>query len=200
MKEPIILIGGGGHCKSCIDVIEQEGKYQIAGVVDLPEKQGQSVMGYAVLGTDGDLPELVRTYPNVLITLGQIKTPERRIALFEKTLEMGVRFPVIRSPLAYISPHAEIGEGTIVMHHVLVNAGARVGANCIINTKALLEHDAVIEDHCHIATAAIVNGGVRVGAGTFVGSNSVMKENILVDQNSVIGCGVKIIKTANANF
>ncbi|MFO8090861.1 MAG: hypothetical protein R6U13_13555 [Desulfatiglandaceae bacterium] len=80
MKQSILLVGGGGHCKSCIDVIEQEGKYQIAGIVDLPEKQGQSVMGYAVLGTDGDLPELVRTYPNVLITLGQIKTPERRIS------------------------------------------------------------------------------------------------------------------------
>jgi len=86
------------------------------------------------------------------------------------------------------------------MHHALINAGARVGRNCIINTKALVEHDAVIEDHCHIATGAVINGGGRVGKGTFVGSNSVIKENILVDQNSVIGCGVRIIKTANANF
>ena len=52
-------------------------------------------------------------------------------------------------------------KGTIVMHHALVNAGAKVGANCIINTKALIEHDAVVEDHCHIATAAIVNGGCQ---------------------------------------
>jgi len=104
MKEKIILIGGGGHCKSCIDVIEQEGRFPIAGIVDLPQKQGQSVLGYAVLGTDEDLPELVRTYPNVLITLGQIKTPERRISLFKKLLEMGAHFPVIHSPLAYISP------------------------------------------------------------------------------------------------
>ncbi len=51
----ILLIGGGGHCKYCIDVIKQGGKYQIAGVVDLPEKQGQSVLGYAVLGTGEDL-------------------------------------------------------------------------------------------------------------------------------------------------
>ena len=190
----ILLIGGGGHCKSCIDVIEQEGKYQIAGIVDLPEKQGQSVLGYAVLGTDEDLPELARTCPNVLITLGQIKTPERRISLFKKLLEMGANFPVIRSPLAYISHHAEVAEGTIVMHQALINAGAKVGSNCIINNKALIEHDAIIEDHCHIATGAIINGGVRVGTGTFFGSNAVCKEYIEIGENAVIGCGAKIIK------
>ncbi|MBI4645951.1 MAG: acetyltransferase, partial [Bacteroidia bacterium] len=30
-KQKIILIGGGGHCKACSDVIETEGKYNIAG-------------------------------------------------------------------------------------------------------------------------------------------------------------------------
>ena len=36
MKE-IILIGGGGHCKSVIDVIELEGQFLIGGIVDRPE-------------------------------------------------------------------------------------------------------------------------------------------------------------------
>jgi len=189
MKESILLIGGGGHCKSCIDVIELEGTYQIAGIVDFPEKRGQQVLGYPVIGSDEELPELLRTYPNVLITLGQIKTPDRRIALFQSLLKMGARFPVIQSPLAYLSPHAQIGEGTIVMHYALINAGARVGANCIINTKALVEHDAVIEDHCHIATGAIVNGGTTVGEGTFIGSQAVTKEYISIPKNTIIPFG-----------
>ena len=145
----ILLIGGGGHCKSCIDVIEREGKYQIAGIVDLPEKRGQSILGYPVLGCDDDLPELIQSYPNVLITLGQIKAPARRIKLFDYLKSIGAMFPVIQSPLAYISPHAQVADGTIIMHHALINAGAQVGS--IINTKALVEHDAVIEDHCHIS-------------------------------------------------
>jgi sugar O-acyltransferase (sialic acid O-acetyltransferase NeuD family) len=200
MKEQIILIGGGGHCKSCIDVIEQEGRFAIVGIVDQAEKIVEKVLGYPVIGTDADLPDLLKSFPNVLITLGQIKTPERRISLFKKLLEMGAHFPVILSPQAYVSHHAEVAEGTIVMHHALINAGARVDRNCIINTKSLVEHDAVIEDHCHIATGAVINGGGRVGKGSFVCSNSVIKESILVDQNSVIGCGEKIIKTANTNF
>jgi sugar O-acyltransferase (sialic acid O-acetyltransferase NeuD family) len=155
MKKQIILIGGGGHCRSCIDVVEQEGKYEIAGIVDIPEKRGQQVLGYSVIGSDDDIPELIRTYPNVLITFEQIKTPERR-ALFESLLNMGARFPVIQSPMAYVSPHARVGEGTIVMHRALINAGARVGRNCIINTNALVECDVIIEDHCHVSTNAVV--------------------------------------------
>ncbi len=194
MKEKIILIGGGGHCKSCIDVIEQAGTFQIAGIVDLPEKLQQKILGYEIIATDDDLPDLVKQYRYFFITIGQIKSPNKRIRLFEKIKELGGRLPVIISPLAYVSTHARIEEGTIVMHHALVNAGAQIGRNCIINTKAMVEHDAVIGDHCHISTGAIINGGVEVGSGTFFGSNAVCKEYIEIGENAVIGFGAKFVK------
>ena len=186
MKETIILVGGGGHCKACIDVIEQAGKFQIAGIIDLPGKLHQLVLGHSVIGCDEDLPDLLKSCPNVLITLGQIKSPVQRVALFNNLLKLGAQFPVICSPLGYISPHARVADGTIVMHHALINAGAQVGRNCIINSKALVEHDAVIEDHCHISTGAIVNGGATVGCGSFVGSNSVSPEYASTPCNSFI--------------
>lgn len=37
-KEKIILIGVGGHCKSVIDVIEAENKFDIAGIIDVKKK------------------------------------------------------------------------------------------------------------------------------------------------------------------
>jgi sugar O-acyltransferase (sialic acid O-acetyltransferase NeuD family) len=186
MKEKIILIGGGGHCSACVDVIEQEGRFTIAGIVDVPEKKQHNILGYSVIGSDADLAELIKTFPNVLITLGQIKSPTRRMELFNKLKRMAALFPVIQSPLAYVSPHAQIGEGTIVMHHALINAGARVGRNCIINTRALVEHDAVIEDYCHISTGAVVNGGVIIGSGSFFGSGAVSKEYTSIPSNSFI--------------
>ena len=192
--DKIILIGGGGHCYSCIDVIEQEGKYQIAGIVDVPDKLRQKILGYEIIATDDDLPQLGNEYENFLITMGQIKSPEKRIRLFQTLKNLGVKLPVVISPLAYVSKHAEIGDGTIIMHHALINAGAKIGSNCIINTKALIEHDAIIGEHCHIATCAIINGGVKVGPGTFFGSNAVCKEYIEIGENAVIGCGAKIIK------
>jgi sugar O-acyltransferase (sialic acid O-acetyltransferase NeuD family) len=199
MKEKIILIGGGGHCKACIDVIEQAGVFQIAGIVDMTEKMHQKIFGYEIIATDSNLPDLPKKYSHFLITLGQVKSPDRRIELFETLKSLGAYFPTILSPHAYISKHAQIGEGTIVMHHALINAGAKIGNNCIINNKALIEHDAIIGNHCHIATGAVINGGVRVGSGTFFGSNSVTKEFIDIGRNSIIGCGAKIIKNVPPN-
>ncbi len=186
MKKDLLLIGGGGHCSSCIDVIEQEGCFQIAGIIDLQKKLNHHILGYKIIGTDNDLPKLIQSHPNVLITLGQVKPSPRREELFNTAKKLGANFPVIKSPLAYVSAHAHVADGTIVMHQALINAGARVGKNCIINTKALIEHDAKVGNHCHIATGAVVNGGVTVGRGSFWGSNAVSKEYTTIAKNSFI--------------
>jgi len=194
MKLGIILVGGGGHCKSCIDVIEQEGKYRIEGIVDVPEKLHQKVLGYEIIATDEDLPRLVAEHSAFLITIGQKRSPDKRVDHFLRLRQLRAKLPAIFSPLSYVSRHACVGEGTIVMHGVLINAGAAVGNNCIINTKALIEHDAVVGDHCHISTGAVINGGVRVGEKTFFGSNAVSKEYIEIGKCSVIGFNAKVVQ------
>jgi len=171
-KPQLLLIGGGGHCHSVIDVIEQENRYQIAGIVDAPKNLGKQVLGYPIIASDAQLAELYGQCQHAIVTVGQIKSSALRVRLYQQLKDIGYQLPVIVSPLAYVSRHAQIGEGTVVMHHALVNANARVGSNCIINSKALIEHDAHIHDHCHIATASVINGGVVVEANTFVGSNA----------------------------
>ena len=180
MKNKILLIGGGGHCKSVIDVIELEDKFEISGIVDKKELIGKDILGYKVIGCDDDLEELFQTYKYAIVTIGQIKTNNLRVNLFNKIKNIGYFTPTIISPLAYISKHANIQDGTIIMHQALINADATIGQNCIINTKALVEHDAVVEDNCHISTAAVINGGVRVKANSFIGSNSTAKEYIQI--------------------
>ncbi|MDO9305942.1 MAG: acetyltransferase [Sulfuricurvum sp.] len=189
MKPKILLIGGGGHCKSVIDVIEAEGTYTIAGIIDQKEFIGQKVLGYEIIGCDDDLEELFIHSKHAVITVGQIKSPDIRIKLFNTLKSIGYQLPAIISPFAYISKHSTIDEGTIIMHHALINVGVKIGRNCIINSKALIEHDATIEDHCHISTGAIVNGGTVVGQGTFFGSNAVSKEYAIVAEKSFIKAG-----------
>jgi sugar O-acyltransferase (sialic acid O-acetyltransferase NeuD family) len=194
MKVPIILVGGGGHCKSCIDVIEQEDKYRIVGIIDLPELAGMKILGYDIIGTDDDLPNLIKSVSNYLITVGQIKSAAKRIQLFSLVKDAGGKLPVIISPDAYVSKSARISEGTIIMHHAIVNAEARIGLNCIINSKALIEHEAVVGDFCHISTGANVNGQTKIGNRCFVGSNAVISNNISIVDDSIISAGSKIVK------
>ena len=191
-KQPI-LIGGGGHYKACIDVIEASGMYCVAGVVDSALHPGQQILGYSIIGSDEDLSEIIDKYKYFLISIGQIKEYDNRFQLFIKIKKLGGIFPVIVSKFACISRYTFIDEGTIVMHHAVVNAGAKIGRNCIINTKAVVEHDVLIEDNCHISTGAVVNGGCRILKNTFVGSGAVIRQGITIGDSSVIGAGAVVV-------
>ena len=185
----IILIGGGGHCKSAIDVIEQEARFEIAGIIDKPELLGSKILGYPVIGNDFDLENLAKKYQNALVTVGQIKSALAKIKLYDLAIKAGFTLPSIVSPNAYISKHSKIGNGTVIMGNVIVNANVSIGDNCIINSKALIEHDCLISSHCHISTNAIINGGVTIGSKSFIGSNVTTKNNIIIKENSFIKAG-----------
>lgn len=185
--------GSGGHARACIDVIEIEGRFKIVGLIGRDEEVGSRILGYPVLGGDADLDRLRTENAHALIAVGQIKTPESRMRLFEMARRSGYELPVIISPRAHVSRHAQVGAGTIVMHGAVVNAGAAVGCNCIINSQSLVEHDAVIGDHCHVATAAAINSGVRVGPATFIGSNSTVRQLVHIGARCVIGMGQKVL-------
>jgi len=189
LKKDIILLGGGGHCRSVIDVIEKNGKYRIIGILDKKENINKKILNYSIIGTDKDLEKLRKKISYAFITVGHVYDFQPRVKLFNLVKRIGFIVPVIISPLAYVSKYAEISEGTIIMHNALVNAGSKIGKNCIINTKALIEHDAIIEDFCHISTAAIINGGTIIGKYTFVGSNAVTKHNIKIEEKSFIKAG-----------
>jgi sugar O-acyltransferase (sialic acid O-acetyltransferase NeuD family) len=191
-KPNLILVGAGGHSHACIDVIELQGLYEIAGLIGVPGEVDILHLGYSVLATDVDLSDLYEQYQNAFISIGQIKTPDMRIRLYSRLLELGFQLPTIISPTAYVSRHANIGMGSIVMHGAVVNAGARVGNNCIINSRALVEHDAIVEDNCHISTGAILNGHAHVGAGSYVGSGSVIREGISLGAGCIVGMGLSV--------
>jgi len=195
MAEQIILIGGGGHCESCIDVIERQKKYQIAGIVDIKENIGKKVLGYDIIAHDDQIPELIDQYHNFFITLGQIKTAEKRKKLYERLKKYKVHLPILISPYAYVSDHCIIGPGTIIHHHALLNSGVSIGCNCIVNSKALLEHGVNVGSHCHISTGAIINGNVTIENDCFIGSGAVIKQDLIIGKQSMIKLGSKLTKS-----
>lgn len=189
MKTELLLIGGGGHCHSCIEVIESTGQFQIKGIVGLTLEVGDSVLGYEVLGSDDNLHELIRGCPHAIVAIGQIKSASLRVKAFEHLESLGAKLPTIIASSAVVSRHAKIGRGTIVMHGAIINAGSVVGINGIVNTHALVEHDAQVGDHCHISTSAVLNGRAKVGDKSFVGSGAVVHQCIRIGEQAIIGAG-----------
>jgi len=195
----ILLIGAGGHARSCIDVIELAGQYKIVGLVEKDESNSKRNLGYPIVGTDEDLPNLRKKYQYAVITVGQIKSAAIRVQLFNMLKDLEYKLPLIVSPRSHISRHSKIGTGTIILHDVIVNANAEIGQNCIINNKVLIEHDAAVGDHCHIATGAIINGEVAVGNETFIGSGVVTKQSISIGSCCIIGAGAVLKNNVASN-
>lgn len=189
----LILVGGGGHCKSVIDAAESAG-YAIEGILDLPSEVGGKVFGYPIIGTDDRIPELVGNF-DFVITVGFIKDASLRIRLYEKIMSSGGHLATIVASTAYVSRHAAVGEGTVVLHHASVNAGTVIGNNVIVNTFANIEHDAKIGNHSHISTGAMVNGECVVGDRCFVGSQSVLVNGISICDDVIAGASSLIHKS-----
>ena len=187
--DEIILVGSGGHARACIDVIELSGQFKVAGLVEKDKTDNQGNLGYPIIGIDNELQALRQKYSYAMITVGQIKSSDTRVRLFQLLNQLGYTLPAIISPRAYVSKHAHIGNGSIVMHGAIMNANAKIGKNCIINNQALIEHDAIIGDHCHIATGAVINGEVSVGNESFIGSGTITKQCISIGSHCVIGAG-----------
>ena len=190
----ILLIGGGGHCQSCIDVIEDEGTFYIEGIILDKLKNSKALNGYPILGDESSLSKYMKKTKNILIAVGQIKNFNIRKKIFTKLKNLGANFPIIKSSRAYLSKYSRLGEGTILMHGSIVNSNSQIGSNCIINTNALIEHGSLIGDHCHISTGAIINGEVTVGSGSFIGSGAIIRQNVKIGKNVIIGFGKRIME------
>ena len=138
MKPKIVLVGGGGHCRSCIDVITAQGKYDICGVLDRRPGERGTLGGYPILGNDDKIQSIVdEGVKFFLVTLGQIGTAEVRMQCYNRIVDHGGKLATVVSPDAYLANQLSIGEGSIVMHRAVLNVNCSIGVNTIVNTGSL---------------------------------------------------------------
>jgi sugar O-acyltransferase (sialic acid O-acetyltransferase NeuD family) len=190
----LILIGGGGHCHACIDVIESKGEFEIIGIIDTKDKIGKFVLNYPIIGSDNDLPNFVNSDTWFLITVGYIKSSTLRRKLFFYLENLNANIATVISEYALVSKHSSIGKGTIIMHTATVGPCTVIGQNCIINTNANIDHDATLGNDVHISTHAVINGNCTIKDNVFIGSNSTVFQGISIESDSTIGAGSLVTK------
>jgi sugar O-acyltransferase (sialic acid O-acetyltransferase NeuD family) len=194
MYKKILLIGGGGHCKSVIDTVIKTKVYSVIGVIDKEENIGQSILGVPITGCEDDLQRLYREgFNEAFVTVGSVGNPKIRIKLFNILEKIGFEIPNIVDNTALISNHAKLGKGIFVGKNSVINAGSLIHNGAIINTSAVIEHDCIIEAFSHIAPGALICGEVHVGENTHIGARSVIKQQIRIGSNSIIGMGSVVL-------
>ncbi|MGS2777505.1 acetyltransferase [Robertmurraya sp. GLU-23] len=201
MAKRILLVGGGGHCKSVLDSLLELDEYSEIGIIDVKENVGKEIMNTPVIGCDEDLFELfAKGYKHAFVTIGSIGDPKLRIKIFNLLIEIGFEIPNIIDHSATVSRHVKMGNGIYIGKNAVINAGSFIYDGAIINSLALIEHDCVIEEFAHIAPGSILCGEVQIGKETHIGAKSVIKQQIRIGSKTVIGMGSIVLNDIRDNI
>lgn len=194
MNKKILLVGGGGHCKSVLDSLLNTNQYSEIGVIDKNELIGKKVLSVTIIGSDEDLTRLYREgYKYAFVTVGSIGDPNIRIKLFNTLENIGFKIPNIIDTSAILSDHVKLDNGIFVGKKAVINTGSYIRKGTIINTSTIIEHDCIIEEFSHIAPGAVLCGEVRVGVNTHIGANSVIRQQVSIGSNAMIGIGSVVL-------
>lgn len=201
MSKKLLLIGGGGHCKSVLDTILQSNEYSEIGIIDNNKNNGGSILGKPIIGCDDDLSKLYREgYRYAFVTVGSIGEPSLRIKLFKILETIGFEIPNIIDVTAIVSSQVKMERGIFIGRNVVVNVGTYIRNGSIINTGSIIEHDCLINQFCHIAPGTVLCGEVEVGENTHIGAGSNIKQQIKIGSNTIIGMGSVVLKNISDNL
>lgn len=196
----IVLIGGGGHCKSVLDSALTLNKYSNIYITDPSLKEGSEILGCKVVGTDAALPRLYdEGVKQAFITIGSIKSVKKRIDAYKRAKEIGFEFPNIIDPSAVVSDTAIISDGVYIGKGTIINSEAKIGAMSIINTGAVIEHECIIGEFVHVAVGTVLCGNCEVGNNSFIGANATVIQGTTIGKDSIIGAGSVVVSDVPGN-
>ena len=197
----VVVLGSGGHARVLLDCLLLCADSEIIGLLDADlSLVGSFVYKVPVLGSDELLGELVRRgATHFVVGLGGAGDNEPRRRLFDAGIAVGLRPHAVRHPSAVISPRAQVGEGSQLLPGCIVNAGAVLGRNVLVNSAAVVEHDCFIGDHVHLATGSRLASTVRVGEGAHVGAGATVRQYISIGARAVVGAGAVVVKDVPAS-
>ncbi|MDR3725086.1 MAG: acetyltransferase [Terracidiphilus sp.] len=197
--KPLIILGAGGHAKVLIAAL-RTGPTRILGIVERVGcyKTGD-VLGIPIIGDDNSVLRYSPQDVWLVNGLGSVSSTECRRELFEKFVVLGYRFAMVLHAAAVISTDVCLNEGVQVMAGAVLQPGAVVGKNSILNTNASVDHDCWIADHVHIAPGATLSGSIRVGEGTLVGAGAVLIQGIEIGSQCVVAAGSVVIHDVAAH-
>ena len=192
MSRKLLLLGGGGHCRSVADCALSSGLFDNIGIVDFVEA---SCLGISTVGTDDDLQKLHdEGWTDAFVTVGSIGDTVLRRKLYKKIKDAGFKVPVIADPSAVIARGTSIGEGSFIGKRVVVNSGVSAGDCCIINTGAVVEHDCAIGSFAHLGPGSVLCGEVKVGEDSHVGAGSTVIQQVCIGKGVLVGAGSVVTK------
>ena len=188
MTQPVVLIGGGGHAKSLLNA---DCDVNFAGYVDRSPSPGFEL---PYLGDDSDfLAKSPIEQPAVHIAF--VSGPDCTMAARRRIIERyrAYRSATLVAATASIAPGTTLGYGCALLRGAIVN-GARLGAYCVVNTGAIVEHDVRLGENVFVGPGAVVCGGVTAGDDCYVGAGAIVRNGVSICSGVTVGMGAVVVR------
>ncbi|CAG1020560.1 UDP-perosamine 4-acetyltransferase [Methylococcales bacterium] len=187
--KPVILLGSGGHARVLLDMLRRL-NVKVLGIADPHRPIGSDYLGARILGDDAAILSYVADQIELVNGIGSLpRDVGLRSALFRQFRRQGFRFRTLIDPKAFTAADVELAEGVQAMVGTIIQAGAKIAENSIVNSGAIVEHDCSIGRHVHIAPGVVLSGGVEVGDNVHIGTGAMVIQGIRIGEGSVIGAG-----------
>lgn len=188
MNKKLVLVGGGGHARSLLAVIDDD--IPVAGYADV---QPCADLDIPYLGTDSECIALLDA-DEYEVALTVVSGRDCSLAMRGRLIQLYHAFdmPLIIAPTAIVAG-CRIGPGSQLMHRAVVNAGTEIGRCCIVNTGAVVEHDCRIGTNVFIGPGAVICGGVEIGDNCYIGANATVRPGARICAGAVIGMGAVVV-------
>lgn len=190
-SRPYVIIGGGGHAKVLIDML-QEHNVNIIGYTEINEIH-EKILGVPCIGNDDEIFKYKIEEIYLVNGLGSTGDNTYRKMIFEKFIGKGYLFPSVVSMAASLSGNITVGSGVQIMRGALIQPGVALDDNTIVNTGAVIDHDCIIGKHVHIAPGVTISGGVTIDDMSHIGTGAKIIQGINIGREVLVAAGAVVI-------
>lgn len=187
----LVIIGAGGHGKVVADAAQESRCWDEIVFLDDNWREIGTQCGISVIGPISALAGLRVRYTDALVAVGD---NARRMSLLDQAVAAGFALPALVHPRAYVSRHAVVGAGSVVLAQAVINADARLGRGVIVNTGAVVEHDCDLGDGVHLSPGVHLGGRVTIGELTWVGIGAAVRDKLRLGDRVTVGAGSVVVK------
>ncbi len=206
--QPYVMFGQNPFFGDLVDLIYFLGGYLKKVVVNVPDPHRPGVKSFAERVAEYEVWRSAHDYGQALEiqNLDDYQKDENEIALmgfrgvssrplrnFLKK-EHGVRFPTLIHPQAYISPFAELAEGSVIFAFAQATSFIRMGEFGVLNRAASIGHDTIIGDDVDISPNATIGSGIKIGDAVRIGLHSTIIEYLTIGDGSYVAAGSAVIR------
>lgn len=199
MRNPVIILGYGGHASVLVDILKLL-DVEILGYVTSGINTSSKLINIRSLGHENIIFRYKFSEVDLINGIGSTPEGSNRRSVTTKFKKQNYRFLSLIHPTATIGSNIVLSEGVQIMAGCIIQNNTTIGSNTIINTNSIVEHDCKIGDDCHVAPGATICGNVTILDKTFIGAHSCVINKIKIGSNVVVAAGSCIYKNIESDI